>query len=89
MTFAKLMGQAGIATGAARPRSAGGRAISHLSCHSFRHGFNSAMATGGVSQEIRQKLTGHSSPEMNKNYTHHELAPLRGAVNVIPTLKSR
>ena len=89
MTFAKLMGHAGIATGAARPRSAGGRAISHLSFHSFRHGFNSAMANGGVSQEIRQKLTGHSSPEMNKNYTHHELAPLRGAVNVIPALKSR
>ena len=89
MTFANLMGKAGIATGAARPRSAGGRAISHLSFHSFRHGFNSAMANGGVSQEIRQKLTGHSSPEMNKNYTHHELEPLRGAVNVIPAIKMK
>jgi hypothetical protein len=33
------------------------------------------MANAGVSQEIRMKLTGHVSAEMNKGYTHHELEP--------------
>jgi hypothetical protein len=44
------------------------------------------MADAGVSQEIRQKLTGHSSPEMNAIYTHHELGPLRAAIGVIPSI---
>ncbi len=37
--------------------------------------------------EIRQLLTGHATAEMNKNYTHHELEPLRAAVKVIPSIK--
>ena len=42
--------------------------------------------TRGVSQEIRQKLTGHASAQMNAIYTHHELEPLRAAISVIPSL---
>ena len=61
--------------------------MSKLSFHSFRHGFNSAMANQGIAQEIRQLLTGHASAEMNKNYTHHELEPLRAAVKVMPNIK--
>ncbi len=45
------------------------------------------MANAGVSQEIRMKLTGHMSAEMNKGYTHHELAPLRAAVGLIPSIR--
>jgi integrase len=45
------------------------------------------MANAGVSQEVRQKLTGHTSAEMNKLYTHHELEPLRAAVAAIPSLR--
>jgi integrase len=44
------------------------------------------MANAGVSQEIRQKLTGHASAQMNAIYTHHELEPLRAAISVIPSL---
>ena len=47
------------------------------------------MANQGIAQDIRQKLTGHASAEMNKNYTHHELEPLRAAVNVIPSPKAK
>ena len=50
------------------------------------HSFNTAMANAGVSQEIRQKLTGHTSAETNKVYTHHELEALRAAVSVIPRI---
>jgi integrase len=89
-TFSGIMEKAGIKGDSARPRKDGkGRAISKLSFHSFRHGFNSAMANQGIAQEIRQKLTGHASAEMNKNYTHHELEPLRAAVNVIPSVNRK
>ena len=51
--------------------------------------FNSAMANAGISQEVRQKLTGHTAAETNKIYTHHELEPLRAAVSVIPSIGSK
>ena len=44
------------------------------------------MANAGVPQELRQKLTGHASADMNAIYTHHELAPLRAAVEKLPAL---
>jgi integrase len=88
-TFAGIMAKASIAAEAARPRKGIGRAVSKLSFHSFRHGFNSAMANQGIAQEIRQLLTGHASAEMNKKYTHHELEPLRNAVKVIPSIKTK
>jgi integrase len=44
------------------------------------------MANAGVSQEIRQKLTGHASAEMNTIYTHHVLEPLRAAIARIPAV---
>ncbi len=90
MAFAGFMEDAGIKAGKFGQRKSGkGRTMSKLSFHSFRHGFNSAMANQGVAQEIRQLLTGHASAEMNKNYTHHELEPLRAAVKVIPSIKAK
>jgi hypothetical protein len=42
------------------------------------------MANAGVSQEVRMRLTGHADADTNKGYTHHELEPLRAAINSIP-----
>ena len=83
--FNAIMEKAGV-EGKRTPAS-GGRTLSSLSFHSLRHSFNSALANAGVSQEIRQKLTGHASAEMNAIYTHHELAPLRAAIGLIPSIK--
>jgi integrase len=83
--FAAIMEKADIEGKITRPVE-GGRATSNLSFHSLRHSFNSAMANAGISQEIRQKLTGHASAEMNARYTHHELAPLRAAIAAIPSI---
>jgi integrase len=83
--FTRVMARAGI-EGKITRHTAGGRANSSLSFHSLRHSFNSAMANAGVAQEVRQKLTGHSSADMNRIYTHHELEPLRAAVATIPSL---
>ena len=83
--FAALIEKAGIEP--KRTEASGGRRLSDLSFHSLRHSFNSAMANAGIAQEIRQKLTGHTSAETNKVYTHHELEPLRAAIAAIPSLK--
>jgi integrase len=66
--------------------SARKRQLSRRSFHALRHSFNSAMANEGVSQEVRMKLTGHKTEAVNRGYTHHELAPLRAAVDKIPSL---
>jgi integrase len=84
--FAAIMEKAGIEGKISRHAEGGGRATSNLSFHSLRHSFNSAMANAGVSQEIRQKLAGHASAEMNAHYTHHELAPLRAAISTLPKI---
>jgi integrase len=86
--FAAITARAGI-EGKIMRHTAEGRGNNSLSFHSLRHSFNSAMANAGVSQEIRQKLTGHASAEMNKLYTHHELGPLRAAIATLPTVKVR
>jgi integrase len=88
MTFSRIMTRAHIAPEIVHARKEGGkgRTVRTLSFHSLRHSFNSALANAGISQEIRQKLSGHASPEMNKRYTHHELTPLRAAIVAIPSL---
>jgi integrase len=86
MAFKRIMERAKIKERILRKAIGAGRSQSSLSFHALRHSFNSALANAGVSQEIRQKLTGHSSAEMNKIYTHHELAPLRAAVEKLPAV---
>lgn len=57
-----------------------------LSFHSLRHSFNSAMANAGVPQEVRQRLTGHTSKAINDRYTHAEFSVLQEAVGKVPAL---
>lgn len=86
MIFSRIMARARVQGKILSEGKGQGRTVRALTFHSLRHSFNSALANAGVSQEIRQKLTGHTSAEMNKIYTHHELAPLRAAVEKLPTL---
>src|SRR6266496_2644280 len=86
MAFKRIMEHAEIKGRLLREANGEGRSQSSLSFHSLRHGFVSAMANAGVAQELRQKLTGHASAEMNAQYTHHELEALRAAVSVIPSI---
>ena len=86
MTFSRIMARAGVAGEVTSEAKGKGRTVRTLSFHSLRHSFNSAMANAGVAQEIRMKLTGHASEEMNKAYTHHELEPLRAAIQKVPSV---
>src|SRR5262249_60422317 len=87
MAFKRIMERAKIKGRLLREATGEGRSQSSLSFHSLRHSFNSAMANAGVAPEVRQKLTGQASADMNRIYTHHELEPLRIAVAAIPSLQ--
>jgi integrase len=82
MTFKQMM----LAAGIENAREQAGRSLSALSFHSLRHSFNSALANAGVSQELRQKVTGHASAAIDSQCTHHEMETLRRAVEAIPRL---
>jgi integrase len=62
--------------------------VSKRSFHALRHSFTSALANAGVSEEVRMKLTGHSSKAVHQKYTHHELEVLRANVSKLPSLPS-
>ena len=88
MTFKRIMDRAGIKGRLLREATGAGRSQSSLSFHSLRHSFNAALANSGVGVELRQELTGHSSPEMNKNYTHPDIERMREAVLRLPDVTS-
>ncbi|HEV2436933.1 MAG TPA: tyrosine-type recombinase/integrase [Verrucomicrobiae bacterium] len=62
----------------------GTRNFTKRTFHSLRHSFNSVLANAGVAEEVRRKLTGHSSPMMNAKYTHLEMDTLKGAMDSFP-----
>ena len=55
----------------------GTRNFTRRTFHSLRHSFNSALANAGVAEEVRMKLTGHSSKDMNSRYTHLQVEALK------------
>lgn len=57
--------------------------------HSLRHSFNSALANAGVAEEVRMKLTGHSSKAMNTRYTHLEVGKLKEAMTALPLFTAK
>ena len=83
--FKTIMAKAGIEVSVTERSGNKGRNRSSHSFHSLRHSFNSAMANAGVSQEIRQRLTGHASKAINDRYTHTDLETLRKAVGSVPS----
>jgi integrase len=62
----------------------GRRMFNRRTFHSLRYSFNSLLANAGVSDELRMKLTGHSTKAMNHHYTRFEVATLRNAVTAMP-----
>lgn len=67
----------------------GKQKFNRLTFHSLRHSFNSELANAGVHPEIRMRLTGHSSFDMNDRYTHQALKPLETAMSFMPSLNGK
>jgi integrase len=53
--------------------------------HSLRHSFASMLADAGIAEDVRRKLTGHSSSLVHAKYSHHTTA-LKTAIELLPTL---
>lgn len=87
MAFRRIMEKAKVAGEVARERKGkSGRTINTLSFHSLRHSFNSAMANAGVAEELRMKLSGHTTRDIHAHYTHHQLESLRVAIGALPKM---
>ncbi|HZM02199.1 MAG TPA: site-specific integrase [Candidatus Saccharimonadales bacterium] len=80
--FKRIVKKAGIDPMTVKGK--GTRNFTKRTFHSLRHSFNSALANAGVAEEIRMKLTGHSSKAMNDRYTHLQVAALKNAVTSLP-----
>jgi len=84
--FIAIMGYAKVDRILVRPASKGIRALYARSFHSIRHTSNSDLANADVSQELRMKIIGHQSKEVNKVYTHLEIETMRSAIKKLPSL---
>ena len=85
--FRAIVAAAGI-TGRVVTRVGKGRATNSKTFHALRHTFISSLANAGVPPDIRQKLAGHSDPKVHAGYTRHEMETLRGAVELLPSLRN-
>lgn len=65
----------------------GDRSFAKRTFHSLRHTFSSMLAGHGVSEELRMRLTGHSSRDIHQRYTHHATEALQKAIDAIPAKK--
>ena len=82
--FKRIMRKAGLDLQVVQ--GGGRRKLARRTFHSLRHSFTSALANAGVPEEVRMKLTGHSSKDVHRGYTHHELETLRKAIGTIPSI---
>lgn len=84
--FGAILDSAGIDRRPGIKKQGVGRTFFKLGFHSLRHTCNSTMADAGVSQELRTKLIGHSSAEMNDKYTHFSDATKRNAIESMKSI---
>jgi integrase len=54
--------------------------------HSLRHSSISAMLDGNVSEEVRRKISGHSSSAIHGKYSHETRRAMDAAINSIPAV---
>lgn len=84
--FSVIMDYAKIDRRLIRPAANGMRALYARGFHSLRHTSNSALANADVSQEMRMKIIGHQSQEVNQIYTHLELDKMRTEIKKLPAI---
>jgi len=83
--FIRIMVKAGVDP--LEIKGQGKRKFSQRTFHSLRHTTNSLLANNGIDQETRMALIGQTTKAVNTDYTHLDLAKLRGAMAKMPALK--
>ena len=82
--FRKIMQRARIAESVIRDRNESGRTVYSHSFHSLRHSFSTILANNNVPEEVRMRLTGHTTRSVHQKYTHHDLEVFRAAIGMLP-----
>src|SRR6516225_5677283 len=82
--FRKIMQRARIAQSVIRERNQKGRSVYSHSFHSLRHSFSTILANNNVPEEVRMRLTGHTTRSVHQKYTHHDLEVFRAAIGMLP-----
>jgi len=82
--FRKIMLRARIAQSVIRKRIESGRNVYSHSFHSLRHSFSTILANNSVPEEVRMRLTGHTTRSVHQKYTHHDLEVFRAAIGMLP-----
>ncbi len=88
-TFSRLIGKASIENPKVRETAEGmdrSRSVFAYSFHSLRSTFNTELEAAGVSEEVRMKLSDHTSPSVNQLYTKPEWDRLRNEIAKLPKL---
>ncbi len=86
LQFVAIMKHANIDRILIRPATKTRRAQYARGFHSLRHTSNSALANAKVSQEIRMKIMGHQSEDVNTGYTKFEIETMRSEINKLPPI---
>ncbi len=84
--FSTIMDYAKIDRRLIRPAANGMKALYARGFHSLRHTINSALANADVSPEMRMKIIGHQTQEVNQIYTHIEIEKLRSEIHKLPAI---
>jgi integrase len=80
--FKKVVQRAGLDLMVVKGK--GTRNFARRTFHSLRHTFSSILAGHRVSEELRMRLTGHSSRDIHQRYTHLNTDALHKAIDAIP-----
>lgn len=78
-----------LAARSAARRCSGPRSAITGSTRSGDEGTCGYEANAGIYEEVRMKLTGHSSKPVHHGYTHLELETLKSAVTALPLFTPR
>lgn len=63
-----------------------GRRIAAYSLHSLRHSLATWLEMAGIEESMRMQLIGHEDEDVNRGYTHTQLAQAAAALGKVPAL---
>jgi len=85
-TFGRIMKRAGITGKITMVGDKRGRTRSSLGFHSLRHTYVTELTKNGIPEELRMKLSAHTTKQSHQIYTHIEQNQLGAAINSLPSV---
>lgn len=84
--FGKIMKKSGIFGKVTMTGHKRGRTRSSLGFHSLRHTYVTELTKNGIPEELRMKLSAHTTRQSHQIYTHHEQSQLESAISSLPSV---